>query len=132
MFNWGCVCMCMCVCQWMRRAYSHHMSCSRKTKKLRVTIDFFRRKDPLRLYPIKLDIVHFAVCLPIFSVHYERRFSVIKTTKTKLGNRMYLEKMTHVISVSVNGPYGQHYNFETSFEIWSSIKRRRILQKYSF
>ncbi len=84
----------------------------------------FRLKESV---PIVCELAVILLTVPVSSVECERGFSRQNLIKTKLRNRLSTRKLYDLMSISLDGPIADKFDFKRAFDKWAEKKQRRIL-----
>ena len=76
-----------------------------------------------------LKLVQLALTLPLQTADVERGFSAQNLTKTAHRNRMEGDTLDNLMTVSVEGPAVESYDFNRAVLVWKGRKERRIFKK---
>ena len=82
-------------------------------------------------FPNLLKLAELAVILPLQTADVERGFSAQNLTKTAHRNRMEAETLDNLMTISVEGPSVESYDFNKAVLLWRGKKERRIFKKTS-
>jgi hypothetical protein len=63
----------------------------------------------------------------VLPVSTERGFSWQNFIKTDLKNSLKPESLSNLMTISIEGPPSESFNFDSAFDVWSKMKARRIL-----
>lgn len=77
-------------------------------------------------FPNTLQLLTIALTIPVSSVDCERGFSKQNLIKTKIRARLKTETVSTLMTMSVDTPELEQFDFHNAFEIWCSVKDRVI------
>lgn len=66
--------------------------------------------------------------LPVSTVDCERGFSKQNLIKTDLRNSIKPASLDNLMRISIEGPPCSEFNYDKAYDVWASMKPRRILQ----
>ena len=78
------------------------------------------------LYPNLARLSQVGLTMPASTAGVERLFSTMKRIKTPLCNRLKNKTLNDLILLSLHSPNLEEFDFETSVELWSKIRKRKI------
>ena len=78
------------------------------------------------IFPNLHKLAVIALVIPMSSADCERGFSALKRIKTKLRNRLSNRILNHLLTISIEGPKLEEFDFERAADIWGAQKNRRI------
>ena len=74
------------------------------------------------IFPNLHKLAVIALVILMSSADCERGFSALKRIKTRLWNRI----LNHLLTISIEGPKLEEFDFEKAADIWGAQKNRRI------
>ena len=80
-------------------------------------------------FPNLVKLAQLALILPLQTADVERGFSAQNLTKTANRNRMEAETLDSLMTISVEGPSVESYDFNKAVLLWKGKKERRIIKK---
>ena len=78
------------------------------------------------IFPNLHKLAVIALVIPMSSADCERGFSALKRIKTRLRNRLSNRILNHLLTISIEGPKLEEFDFEKAADIWGAQKNRRI------
>lgn len=78
------------------------------------------------IFPNLYKLAAIALVIPVSSADCERGFSTLKRVKTKLRNRLSNRILNHLLTVSIEGPRRQDFDFQRAADIWAAQKSRKV------
>ena len=78
------------------------------------------------IFPNLHKLAVIALVIPMSSADCERGFSALKRIKTRLRNRLSNRILNHLLTISIEGPKLEEFDFERAADIWGAQKNRRI------
>lgn len=80
-------------------------------------------------FPNLLKLVQLALTLPLQTADVERGFRAQNLTKTAHRNRMEENTLDNLMTISVEGPAVESFDFNRAVLLWKRKKERRIFKK---
>ncbi|KAI8519667.1 hypothetical protein Bbelb_029240 [Branchiostoma belcheri] len=78
------------------------------------------------LYPSMKLLASVLMVIPVSTADSERAFSTLKRVKTRLRSSLKNETLNQLLTISIDGPDVDSFDFEAAAMTWGQMKNRRI------
>ncbi|KAI8516309.1 hypothetical protein Bbelb_048900 [Branchiostoma belcheri] len=79
-----------------------------------------------RLYSNMRLLASVLMVIPVSTADSERSFSTLKRVKTRLRSRLSTSVLNHLLTISIDGPHVDAFDFDSAVTKWGSLRNRRI------
>ena len=81
------------------------------------------------LFPNLITLANIALVFPVHTADVERGFSVQNSIKTDLRNRISSERLNTLMTIRVEGPPLEQFDYAKALKVFRDAKKRKVLNK---
>ncbi|XP_078616902.1 zinc finger protein 862-like [Branchiostoma floridae x Branchiostoma japonicum] len=78
------------------------------------------------LYPSMKLLASALMVVPVSTADSERAFSTLKRVKTRLRSSMKMETLNQLLTISIDGPEVDDFDFDAAATAWGAMRNRRL------
>lgn len=94
-----------------------------------LAIQLNQNEDTRSDFPNLLIILDWVLAIPLSNAEAERDFSKLKIVKNRLRNRLEARNLNNLLTISINGPPIDDFDFEKCAVSFKGSKKRKMFEK---